>query len=281
MGSAISSLLLLAMSFALSAPVLAAVSAGPGEAHQAPEIPTAALYTASDFPELARGVDPGFAGEATVQVWAPSQDDWSLTAEGETLALHLRNKPGDATPGWQSLGRITLADGRPLKVVVADDRPRSEDRSRSSRTTSAASKQQRKTQTGEPPQKPSAVPALLCLSAGANPGPAPELDLIRGRTDTHEPSPDRRRSQARTNREGASFQAPASAAAWRDRAAHLREQMLVTLGLWPMFPRTPLKPQVYGKLQRDGYTIEKVVLETFPGFTLSGNLYRPAQATGK
>ena len=57
--------------------------------------------------------------------------------------------------------------------------------------------------------------------------------------------------------------------------------MLVTLGLWPMFPRTPLKPQVYGKLKRDGYTIEKVVLETFPGFTLSGNLYRPAGATGK
>src|SRR5262249_32699047 len=52
-------------------------------------------------------------------------------------------------------------------------------------------------------------------------------------------------------------------------------------GLWPMITRTPLKPQVYGKLRRDGYTIEKVVLETFPGFTLSGDLYRPAEATGK
>ena len=85
----------------------------------------------------------------------------------------------------------------------------------------------------------------------------------------------------RTNKQGADFQAPRSAAAWRDRAQHLREQMLVTLGLWPMFPKTPLNPQVYGKLDRDGYTIEKVVLETFPGFTLSGNLYRPARATGK
>ena len=42
-----------------------------------------------------------------------------------------------------------------------------------------------------------------------------------------------------------------------------------------MPPKTPLNPQVYGKLERDGYTIEKVVLETLPGFTLSGNLYRP------
>ena len=52
----------------------------------------------------------------------------------------------------------------------------------------------------------------------------------------------------------------------------------MTLGLWPMFPKTPLNPKINGKLDRDGYTIEKVVLETFPGFTLSGNLYRPAQS---
>ena len=57
--------------------------------------------------------------------------------------------------------------------------------------------------------------------------------------------------------------------------------MLVALGLWPMFPKTPLNPQVYGKLERDGYTIEKVVLETFPGFTLSGNLYRPTEQAGQ
>ena len=57
--------------------------------------------------------------------------------------------------------------------------------------------------------------------------------------------------------------------------------MLVRLGLWPMFPKTPLNPKITGKLDRGDYTIEKVVLETFPGFTLSGNLYRPAKAAGK
>ena len=53
------------------------------------------------------------------------------------------------------------------------------------------------------------------------------------------------------------------------------------MGLWPMWPKTPLEPKVFGKVERDGYTIEKVVLETFPGFTLSGNLYRPAGKSGK
>ena len=57
--------------------------------------------------------------------------------------------------------------------------------------------------------------------------------------------------------------------------------MLVALGLWPMFPKTPLNPKISGKLDRDDYTIEKVVLETFPGFTLSGNLYRPANQCGR
>ena len=48
-----------------------------------------------------------------------------------------------------------------------------------------------------------------------------------------------------------------------------------------MFAKTPLNPKITGKLDRGDYTIEKVVLETFPGFTLSGNLYRPAKVTGK
>ena len=44
--------------------------------------------------------------------------------------------------------------------------------------------------------------------------------------------------------------------------------------------RRPLNPQVFGKLERDGYTIEKVLLETLPGFYLGGNLYRPLGRQG-
>ena len=84
----------------------------------------------------------------------------------------------------------------------------------------------------------------------------------------------------RTNKEGADFKPPATIQAWRDRSRAVREQLLVTLGLWPMPPKTPLHPEVFGKVERDGYTIEKVVLETLPGFTLSGNLYRPTGGEG-
>ena len=107
------------------------------------------------------------------------------------------------------------------------------------------------------------------------------LDLIRGRVDSVEPPADPRRTTVRTNKEGADFRPPATAQAWRDRARAVREQLRVATGLWPLPPRTPLKPRVFGKVERDGYTIEKVVLETLPGFTLSGNLYRPTGKAGK
>jgi dienelactone hydrolase len=65
---------------------------------------------------------------------------------------------------------------------------------------------------------------------------------------------------------------------WEKRANSLREQILVSCGLWPLPHRTPLNPHIFGRIQCDGYSVEKVYLETFPGFYLAGNLYRP---TGK
>jgi dienelactone hydrolase len=45
--------------------------------------------------------------------------------------------------------------------------------------------------------------------------------------------------------------------------------------------KSPLHPQVFGRLDRDGYSIEKVYLETLPGYYLGGNLYRPRGKSGK
>jgi len=244
---------------------------------------TAALYTASDFPKLASGVDTGFDGEATVQVWAPSQDEWRLTVADGTITLLQRGKSGDPQPRWQTLGTVNLAKGRPLKIVVADQPPKNADNPTTKEATAVktASKDQKKAAPSKNPKPPRAVPALLWLSSHTDQTADPVLDLIRGRLETIEPTPDHRRNHVRSNNEGADFQAPATARAWRDRADHVREQLRVTLGLWPMFPKTPLNPHIYGKLDRGDYTIEKVVLETFPGFTLSGNLYRPVRRNGK
>ncbi len=66
-----------------------------------------------------------------------------------------------------------------------------------------------------------------------------------------------------------------SRAEWEPRAAHLRKQILFAAGLLPMPDKAPLTVQVFGKIERRGYSVEKVLLETMPGFYLGGNLYRP------
>lgn len=71
-----------------------------------------------------------------------------------------------------------------------------------------------------------------------------------------------------------------SLAAWQARKASLRNQILVAAGLSPLPEKTPLNAQVFGKYEGKGYTVEKVLLETLPGFYLGGNLYRPANDTG-
>ena len=68
---------------------------------------------------------------------------------------------------------------------------------------------------------------------------------------------------------------------WKRRAADLREQVLVAEDLWPLPVRTPLNPVIHGKIERDDYTIEKVFFASYPGHYVSGNLYRPKNASGK
>jgi dienelactone hydrolase len=66
-----------------------------------------------------------------------------------------------------------------------------------------------------------------------------------------------------------------SRAEWKTRAEAIREQALVSCGLWPMPGRTPLEARTFDRVERDGYSIEKVAIQTIPGFYLCGNLYRP------
>lgn len=77
------------------------------------------------------------------------------------------------------------------------------------------------------------------------------------------------------------FNPPASLQQWEQRKEYVRRQILVATGLWPMPTNTPLHPVVHGKIERDGYTVEKVYFESAPGFFVTGNLYRPTNTDGK
>ena len=68
---------------------------------------------------------------------------------------------------------------------------------------------------------------------------------------------------------------------WEAHKAHLKRQILIAAGLFPLADRPPLHVEVSGRIARAEYTIEKVALETMPGYYLGGNLYRPLHPKGK
>ncbi len=68
---------------------------------------------------------------------------------------------------------------------------------------------------------------------------------------------------------------------WEVRKAHLKTQVLSAAGLSPMPPKTALHPKSYGRIEREDYSVDKVLIETLPGYYLGGNLYQPLHHAGK
>lgn len=97
-----------------------------------------------------------------------------------------------------------------------------------------------------------------------------------GLVPTSQPTRDVRTVQVRSKDDPAVF-APqyVTKESWERRADFLRGQVMTAQGLVPALPRTALNAQVYGKVDRGDFTMEKVVFESLPGHYVTGNLYRP------
>jgi dienelactone hydrolase len=66
-----------------------------------------------------------------------------------------------------------------------------------------------------------------------------------------------------------------SLALWESHKHHLREQILSAAGIYLMPQKEDLHPLIRPGVEEKDYTIEKVLIETMPGYYLGGNLYRP------
>lgn len=62
---------------------------------------------------------------------------------------------------------------------------------------------------------------------------------------------------------------------WKKRAEQVKRQLMVANGVWPMPTKQPLKAVVHGKVERDDYTVERVILQTGHGLYCTGSFYRP------
>jgi len=77
------------------------------------------------------------------------------------------------------------------------------------------------------------------------------------------------------------FTPVADAASWTARRAEIQQRILVAAGLYPVPDRTPLHAAVYGRIEREDYTVERVTFESVPGHFVTGNLYLPRHINGK
>ncbi|MBS4202123.1 acetylxylan esterase [Bacillus sp. FJAT-49732] len=67
---------------------------------------------------------------------------------------------------------------------------------------------------------------------------------------------------------------------WKNRCNQLKETILVSAGLWPFPDKCELQAKIFDKTEFDDFTVEKVLFESYPGFYVTGNLYRPREQKG-
>ncbi|MGE5612543.1 MAG: alpha/beta hydrolase family protein [Bacillota bacterium] len=91
---------------------------------------------------------------------------------------------------------------------------------------------------------------------------------------------DPRLQSVRTLYQGSGFKPYTDKEQWQKRAEYLREQVLMAAGIWPMPEKCPLNATIHGKIDRGDYTVEKVFFQSYPGFYVTGSLYRPKGKTG-
>lgn len=68
---------------------------------------------------------------------------------------------------------------------------------------------------------------------------------------------------------------PITPQTWAAHKQDVRDRVLLASGLFPLPTKTPLNAVVYGRVERDDYTIDRVFFESFPGHYVTGSLYLP------
>ncbi len=68
---------------------------------------------------------------------------------------------------------------------------------------------------------------------------------------------------------------------WQQRAGIIRRGIIKGSG-WSHLPQSPGIPKAFIRSSKrmDGYIVENVAIESFPGFYVTGNIYRPAESEG-
>lgn len=71
------------------------------------------------------------------------------------------------------------------------------------------------------------------------------------------------------------FRPLSSISEWEERKLEIQTRILVAAGLLPMPEKTPLNAKRFGELKQEGFKVEHVYFESFPGHYVTGSLFSP------
>ena len=176
--------------------------------------------------------------EAAYTVWAwCSREPGEVTLGQTKLAVPAADEKAKKDWTWRKAGEAALAAG-PLEAAL------------------------------------SANVATIALSTDSDFNPEQAV-LDRKIFDTPRATEDRRAKTAKHTNTVFMMPEFVTVAEWEGFANVLRRRILLSSGLWPLPEKTPLNPRIFDRTQHDDYSVEKVHFEAFPGFLVTGNLYRP------
>ena len=67
---------------------------------------------------------------------------------------------------------------------------------------------------------------------------------------------------------------------WEQRKEFLKDQIKIASGLYPYPEKCPLNPRVFDKKEYGDYFVSKFMIESYPGFYVTGNIFEPKGKKG-
>jgi dienelactone hydrolase len=187
-------------------------------------------------------------GDYNLWLWCAKGTQTRVEAAGQKLLLSCSGAAGRFF-SWQRLAAVKLKKNRRFRLSI---------------------------DSGSdvlPGDRPPLAGMALSVDKGFDPG----RSFALGRVFNSEPAPlrDERLTEIKHLDLPWTLQTYPTREAWEHRAAFIRQHILVSTGLWPLPEKTPMKPRIFGRIERQGYSVEKVFFESRPGFLVCGNLYSP------
>ncbi len=182
---------------------------------------------------------------------------WVWSKDSEAITVHLRGERFKAIPNENSTEAFSW---KKLGVFHADETGRI-----SFRIVSDENRQI---------LKPNIV-GWFALSFNPNWNPEDYFSLTKVFPNSTQTVEDERVEIVRSNQHYYPFPEYDSIWKWLQRKRDLHDHILVSMGAYPFPDKCALNAKIFDRIEHEDYTIEKVYFESYPGFFVTGNLYRP------